>query len=360
MKAIASTVLLVIGVTATEHPARQAIIDAVNSNPANTWKAASHPRFLGLAPDAAKYLYGVKPDNKEKTELGIAAGKIRRVTADPNFVAPEAFDSEENWPQCAKVIGDIRDQSACGCCWAFGAASAASDRLCIATNATIQFALSAQDVCFCGSPDGCGGGQLSAAWFHVHYFGVVTGGQYNNSGPFADEGLCSAFSLPHCHHHGPKGKDPYPDEGSAGCPQASSPWCPSGCDSNAKGQHTKWGKDKYTFSGSVESYEDEASIQKAIMEAGPIETAFSVFADFETYAGGIYHQTSEQFLGGHAVRIVGWGEEKGTKYWKVANSWNPYWGEKGYFRIVRGQDECGIESQGMASNAGAKWGPGGW
>ena len=30
---------------------------------------------------------------------------------------------------------------------------------------------------------------------------------------------------------------------------------------------------------------------------------------------------------------------------RVANSWNRYWGEKGYFRIKRGTDECGIESQ---------------
>ena len=36
------------------------------------------------------------------------------------------------------------------------------------------------------------------------------------------------------------------------------------------------------------------------------------------------------------MRIVGFGTENSVKYWKVANSWNPYWGEKGYFRIVRG------------------------
>ena len=50
---------------------------------------------------------------------------------------PDSFDSETNWPQCADIIGDIRDQSDCGCCWAFGAASAASDRMCIGTNGTL-------------------------------------------------------------------------------------------------------------------------------------------------------------------------------------------------------------------------------
>jgi len=27
-------------------------------------------------------------------------------------------------------------------------------------------------------------------------------------------------------------------------------------------------------------------------------------------------------LGGHAIKILGWGVDQGTKYWLVANSWN--------------------------------------
>ncbi|KAG0444881.1 hypothetical protein HPB47_013273 [Ixodes persulcatus] len=46
---------------------------------------------------------------------------------------------------------------------------------------------------------------------------------------------------------------------------------------------------------------------------------------------------------GHAVRILGWDTENGTPYWLVANSWNEDWGDKSYFKILRGQDECGIE-----------------
>merc|ERR1711908_183209 len=55
-------------------------------------------------------------------------------------------------------------------------------------------------------------------------------------------------------------------------------------------------------------------------------------------------------------KIVGWGAEDGVKYWKVANSWNPYWGEKGYFRIKRGNSECGIEDNIAAAAADATWG----
>jgi cathepsin B len=51
-------------------------------------------------------------------------------------------------------------------------------------------------------------------------------------------------------------------------------------------------------------------------------------------------------LGGHAVKAVGWGVESSTNtpYWIIANSWSTTWGEQGYFRILRGTDECGIEA----------------
>lgn len=69
------------------------------------------------------------------------------------------------------------------------------------------------------------------------------------------------------------------------------------------------------------------------MTNGPVETGFTVYSDFMSYRGGIYEQNSYSALGGHAVKIVGWGVEDGTDYWIVANSWGPSWGEEGFFRI---------------------------
>ena len=105
------------------------------------------------------------------------------------------------------------------------------------------------------------------------------------------------------------------------------------------------------------TYRTEEAIQEAIMKDGPIQTAFSVYSDFANYAGGIYHHVTGGLEGGHAVTIVGWGEENGVKYWRILNSWNPYWGESGYFRIKRGTNECGIESQVTGSRTGSIWGP---
>jgi len=347
----------------------QATVDWINKFPGITWKAGFSPRFDGLPLSAMKSLTGVKEDSHA---MVMALPKHNSTIQDTDI--PDSFDSATNWPQCSTVINDIRDQSNCGCCWAFGGASAASDRLCIATNASIQVPLSAQDICFCASSDGCGGGQITTPWSHIASAGVVTGGQQKFTGSgqdpdnFAGKGFCADFSLPHCHHHGPQGSDPFPAEGATGCPSESSPSCPSTCGSDAKAPHSDFKADKYTFAkasgrkllgggggAAVEHASGEAGIQKAIMEGGPVETAFTVYTDFANYVSGIYHHVSGPVEGGHAVRIVGWGVEGGKKYWKVANSWNPYWGEKGYFRIARGGNECGIENGVTFSSASAKW-----
>ena len=81
------------------------------------------------------------------------------------------------------------------------------------------------------------------------------------------------------------------------------------------------------------------------MTYGPVEAAFTVYEDLLHYKSGVYQHVSGKVLGGHAVRMLGWGVENGTPYWLIANSWNTDWGDNGYFKIVRGQDECGIEDE---------------
>jgi len=296
-----------------------------------------------------KFIPGVTPEAmaKRKEFAKIAPKDLTSIEI------PDDFDSETNWPECGHVIGDIRDQSNCGCCWAFAAASAASDRLCISSKGSVVVPISANDVCFCASEDGCGGGDIVSPWEHIKN-GAVTGGQYD-----VDPGFCSAWPFGHCHHHGPQRDDPYPDEGQPGCPSRSSPSCPRKCDSKAKAPHNEFSADKWSFEGEIVQVSGANSIAEEIMKGGPVETAFSVYGDFANYAGGIYEHSSGEMLGGHAVRIVGFGTEDGKKYWKVANSWNPYWGEKGYFRIVRGTNNCGIEDMVTASSGSAKWSQGG-
>ena len=47
----------------------------------------------------------------------------------------------------------------------------------------------------------------------------------------------------------------------------------------------------------------------------------------------------------HAVQVVGYGTtDDGVDYWNVKNSWGIHWGDKGFFKIRRGHNDCNIES----------------
>jgi hypothetical protein len=100
----------------------------------------------------------------------------------------------------------------------------------------------------------------------------------------------------------------------------------------------------------------EEDIMTEIMTNGPVQATFVVHEDFFMYSGGVYENTdlarnkgsSYTGEGYHSVRLIGWGEDSSTgrsvKYWLAANSWGPEWGENGFFRILRGQNHCEIES----------------
>ncbi|MBL2462909.1 peptidase C1, partial [Klebsiella pneumoniae] len=81
------------------------------------------------------------------------------------------------------------------------------------------------------------------------------------------------------------------------------------------------------------TYSNPASIQAEIVATGPIEAAFTVYQDFMSYTSGVYIHTWGSQLGGHAVKMLGWGVSGSQNYWICANSWNTNWGMQGFFWI---------------------------
>ncbi|XP_063528980.1 uncharacterized protein LOC134740465 [Cydia strobilella] len=86
---------------------------------------------------------------------------------------------------------------------------------------------------------------------------------------------------------------------------------------------------------------DEESLKQLLYETGPLSTLMDMY-DLEGYQKGIIHPHNCKHNMNHAVLLVGYGIENGTKYWLVKNSFGPNWGEYGYFRNLRGVAACGI------------------
>jgi len=299
----------------------QQFINEINSAQ-STWKAGPS-KFDSMSEHAIKRMMGVRSDYFEQIK------HVKPIEHEVPAALPDTFDAREQWPNCAS-LKEVRDQGSCGSCWAFGAVEAMTDRICIVSKGAQNFHISAEDLVACCSECGfgCDGGFPQAAWSYYKETGLVTGGNYNTK-----QG-CEPYTLPSCDHH-VNGSLP-PCQGEQPTPQCENKCIPE--------YSTPFAKDKHHGSTVYSVRSDQKQIETEIFNNGPVEAAFTVYADFLTYKTGVYQHTSGSVLGGHAVKILGWGVEDSTPYWLVANSWNEDWGDKGFFKIRRGNNECGIES----------------
>ncbi|KAH8344922.1 hypothetical protein KR067_010712 [Drosophila pandora] len=274
--------------------------------------------LMGVHPDAYKFAL---PDKQEV--LGYLSQKVDDI--------PKEFDAREKWPNCP-TINEIRDQGSCGSCWAFGAVEAMSDRVCIHSNGNVNFRFSADDLVSCCHTCGfgCNGGFPGAAWSYWTRKGIVSGGRYGSKTG------CRPYEIAPCEHHVNGTRAPCNHD-------SKTPKCQHQCEA---GYNVEYSKDKHYGSKSYSVRRNVRDIQEEIMTNGPVEGAFTVYEDLILYKSGVYQHEHGKELGGHAIRILGWGVwgKEEVPYWLIANSWNDDWGDKGFFRILRGEDHCGIES----------------
>jgi len=299
------------------------IVDKVNSMN-STWKAGVNTKFANMSKEAiqSSMMKVEFVENKKTTnQLFHSYAKVA--------AAPASFDSRTAWPKC-QSISTVRDQSSCGSCWAFGASEVMSDRICIHSGQTNQTMVSATDLVACCEEcgNGCQGGYPPVAFDYWMTSGVVSGALYQ------DKQYCLNYPFPPCAHHVAAGKY----QACSDFAMFDTPKCTRTCTNGDDFVKSKtYGSSSYTVSG-------ESQIMAEISTNGPVVGSFTVYEDFETYESGVYQHLTGESIGGHAIRILGYGEENGTKYWLIANSWNETWGEHGYVKFLRGSNHCGMES----------------
>jgi len=208
-------------------------------------------------------------------------------TAEEVAALPASFDArKKGW------IPAIRSQGQCGSCWAFSAVATIAGTYAKAKKKTPPV-LSEQQIVDCDTVSyGCNGGWSSAGMNYAKK-GVMLNSAY---GYTARKGTCKYSS------------------------------------SKVKAKVSQ----VYQVGTSV------SAIKTAVYNSGIVSISINA-NKLQSYKSGIISAASCSTSTNHAVNVVGWGKSGSTKYWIVRNSWDTWWGEKGYFRIVSGKNACGIE-----------------
>ncbi|KAL8429673.1 hypothetical protein ACSSS7_006448 [Eimeria intestinalis] len=307
-----------------------------------TWEAEVSPRFKYHSIKDAKRLMGTYLDSyidPEKPAVAMGEPLPPKVFANLKPVDQKNFDAREAFPQCKDVIGHVRDQGDCGSCWAFASTEALNDRFCIKTNGEKKEMLSTQhttsccDLLHCLS-FACNGGQPRMAWRWFSNQGVVTGGDYSE---LHQGKSCWPYEIPFCQHHS---DGPYPEcQG----PLPKAPKCRKDCEEVDYTKTVHAFSDDLHYATASYSVQGRDQIKQELMDHGSLSGAFLVFEDFLMYKNGVYHHVSGGPLGGHAIKVIGFGNQDDKDYWLAVNSWNEYWGDKGTFKIEMG--EAGIDHE---------------
>ncbi|XP_036272462.1 cathepsin W isoform X2 [Pipistrellus kuhlii] len=285
--------------------------------------------FSDLTEEEFDQLYG------NQRAAGRAPNMDRKVGSDER---EESVPATCDWRK-ANVISPVKNQKSCSCCWAMAAAGNIEAQWGIKTGQPVE--VSVQELLDCGRcGDGCRGGFVWDAFITV----------LNNSGLASEED--------------------YPFQGAVR----------HKCQAK-KHQKVAWIQDFIMLS------DNEQRIARYLATEGPITVTINkkllqvgwgrergrIYGDvapgsaslplpLQGYTHGVIRATettcNPDYVD-HVVLLVGFGKTKSpegrqakdassrphrhsTPYWILKNSWGPAWGEKGYFRLHRGSNACGI------------------
>ena len=224
--------------------------------------------------------------------MPIKAPPLAALTLAAAATLPKSFD----WRQQGAVSG-IRDQGACGSCWAFAMTQALESQVMMLKPGSPDVRLSEQVMLSCSGAGSCDGGRMDADFL-------------------ASDGLPPEEDYPYAAVNGR-------------------------CDDARPG----WKARAYRIGGWNTVSAELDAMKDALVNYGPLPTVLDLRKDFKYYESGVYSYIpgtewgcqgpggkDDDDWGWHAVLIVGYDDD--AQCFIVKNSWGSGWGEKGYFRIA--------------------------
>jgi C1A family cysteine protease len=209
----------------------------------------------------------------------------------PNIAFPPVLD----YRLSKSVISPVKDQGACGSCWAFSSAESLEGQMRMNGNIVN---VSAQNFVDCVSIDaGCNGGWMDDALAYAEKYGVETDTDY-----------------------------PY----------------------TATDQACAYNSSEATIKPVMyyEINKSDDGLRHALLTVGPVSIALDATSKFMEYGPDDYifnDDTCDTTTPDHALLLVGYNDKE--HYWIVKNSWNTDWGRQGYIYINNTlANICGISS----------------
>ncbi|KAH7823297.1 putative cathepsin B5 cysteine protease [Monocercomonoides exilis] len=261
---------------------KNSIVQFVNNYPGATWKATEYPIEV------------IKQIDMKEQFAPHHASSFSDYIEDSSL--PDTFDARIQWP--GKMV-PVRKQGSCGSCWAHSASESAGNRLnilgCSRGVLSVQDQVSCNSACF-----KCLGCPPPQTWKYIKQTGLAT----EKCIPYvsADKRI---------------------------------PQCPKKCVN---------GSDIVRVKATSYSHIPAKNMQQELYEHGPFQASFITYEDFRQYKSGVYKHLTGKLKGAHCVMVMGWGTENGIPYWLVQNTYGTEWGEDGFFKIIRGTNECEFET----------------
>ena len=283
---------------------------------------------------------------------------------------PDSFDGRTVWEG---LLPPVMNQGKCGSCWAFASTGSLAARFNIQSMGLLHIQLSALKLILCDyqgaeidldttdvygassvaakalSASACYGNSLLDASRYLYQIGTCTEkcAPYHQS--YGDHNIVSDYTGELGDFDGTSSSLPFCGEVFGPFGDMCSDYAYTMSVGSEHGTPERFYKAHhfYMLAGTKRDGGSERDIRENIFKFGPVCGGMVVYPDFYTFdaANDIYTWNKKgPSVGGHAVELVGWGSEGDVDYWIVKNSWGVHWGDRGYFRMVRGEDMCEIEA----------------